>query len=50
MPHIDVVVGGHTHSFLYTETEDRKRPASIQETVRGPYPSVVKNIGMFKTL
>jgi hypothetical protein len=45
VPHIDVVVGGHTHSFLFTETEARKRPNNTQETIRGPYPTVVENIG-----
>jgi hypothetical protein len=45
VPHIDVVVGGHTHSFLFTETEDKKRPNNTHETIRGPYPTVVQNFG-----
>jgi 2',3'-cyclic-nucleotide 2'-phosphodiesterase (5'-nucleotidase family) len=36
IPDLDVVVGGHSHSFLYTGT-----PTSI-ENVEGPYPTYVK--------
>ena len=45
VPHMDVVVGGHTHSFLFTETEARPRPPPTPEAVRGPYPTIVQNIG-----
>lgn len=35
-PLVDVVVGGHTHSFLYTGT-----PPDETDTPIGPYPTVV---------
>lgn len=36
-PLVDVVVGGHSHSFLYTGT-----PPPESEDVAGPYPTVVE--------
>lgn len=39
VPDIDIIVGGHTHSFLYTSQE----PHPSGETVRGPYPTLVNN-------
>jgi hypothetical protein len=47
VPHLDVVVGGHTHSFLFTRREDQLPGTSPMETVRGPYPTIVKNVGTF---
>ncbi|XP_017486162.1 PREDICTED: protein 5NUC-like [Rhagoletis zephyria] len=35
-PEVDVVIGGHTHSFLYTGTEPDV------ERSEGPYPTIVK--------
>lgn len=34
-PLVDVVIGGHTHSFLYSG----KQPD--EETIVGPYPTVI---------
>ena len=36
MPLIDVVVGGHTNTFLYTGT-----PPTQEEVPSGPYPTIV---------
>lgn len=36
-PDIDIVIGGHSHTFLYTGTEPDIDPAE------GPYPTMVKN-------
>jgi len=37
IPGLDVVVGGHTHSFLYSAT-----PNPSNNVVEGPYPTIVK--------
>jgi len=39
VPHIDVVVGGHTHSFLYSN--ELKNPSN--DIIEGPYPTIVNN-------
>lgn len=39
IPHIDVVVGGHTHSFLYDK--ELKNPSN--DIIEGPYPTIVNN-------
>ena len=38
VPHIDAVIGGHTHSFLYS----RNRTNPSNNIIEGPYPTVVK--------
>ena len=48
VPHIDVIVGAHTHSFLFTETEKKKNPST--NTIRGPYPTIVNNRDGGKTI
>ncbi len=40
-----MVVGGHTHSFLHTPKGEVGGATISPETVRGPYPTIVKNIG-----
>ena len=65
-PHVDVVVGGHTHSFLYSPRPGAPNPSV--EKIRGgghnicnvmqchvmwrpgPYPSLVNNTAGHKTL
>jgi len=39
IPEIDVVVGGHTHSFLY----DEKLTNPSNNIIEGPYPTIVNN-------
>lgn len=39
IPHVDVVVGGHTHSFLYDK--GLKNPSN--DKIEGPYPTIVNN-------
>ena len=46
VPDVDVVVGGHSHSFLYTVTADSPLP-SIEEP-EGPYPTYVMQSGTKK--
>eukprot|EP00092_Neocalanus_flemingeri_P105137 GFUD01134718.1.p1 GENE.GFUD01134718.1~~GFUD01134718.1.p1 ORF type:complete len:573 (+),score=142.63 GFUD01134718.1:442-2160(+) len=41
VPNIDIVVGAHTHSFLFSETDERKNPSNNE--IEGPYPTVVTN-------
>lgn len=36
-PLIDAVIGGHSHSVLYTG----EQPANIHEIIDGPYPTMV---------
>ena len=48
VPHIDIVVGAHTHSFLYSPSPGSENPSI--ETVRGPYPSLVDNPAGHKTI
>jgi len=43
VPHLDVIVGGHSHSFLYTETSTHKNPSG--DEIIGPYPTMVNNTG-----
>ncbi|KAL5289325.1 hypothetical protein ACFFRR_009461 [Megaselia abdita] len=38
-PDVDIVVGGHSHSFLYTGS---KPPNGQPETIEGPYPTFVE--------
>ena len=42
VPHIDIVVGAHSHYFLFTESENSKNPSN--NDIKGPYPTVVRNI------
>jgi len=39
IPEIDIIVGGHTHSFLYT---DKEANPSV-ESIKGPYPTMINN-------
>jgi len=48
VPDLDVVVGGHSHSFLYSPTESAPNPST--NTVRGPYPTIVQHQGSSPTL
>ena len=48
VPGIDIVVGAHSHSFLFTETDEDKNPSNNE--IRGPYPTVVTNIEGKKVL
>ena len=48
VPHVDVVVGAHTHSFLYTETAKKKNPSV--NIIRGPYPTLVDNVAGGKAI
>ena len=48
LPDIDVIVGGHSHSFLYTETESKPNPST--NTIIGPYPTLVSHNENHKTL
>ncbi|KAL5284335.1 hypothetical protein ACFFRR_006554 [Megaselia abdita] len=38
-PEVDIVVGGHSHSFLSNGTIDRKHPET--ESIQGPYPTII---------
>ena len=44
VPHLDVVVGAHSHSFLFSS----ENPSV--EKIRGPYPTIIDNPGGHKTL
>ena len=46
VPHLDVVVGAHSHSFLFSP---RSENPSV-EKIRGPYPTIIENPGGHKTL
>ena len=48
VPHLDVVVGAHTHSFLFSPTEDNPVPSN--DDPRGPYPTIVDNPAGHKTI
>jgi len=48
VPDLDVVVGGHSHSFLYSPTKSAPNPST--NTVRGPYPTIVQHQGSSPTL
>lgn len=48
VPHLDVVVGAHTHSFLFSPSEDHPNPSNNQ--IRGPYPTIVNNPAGHKTI
>ena len=39
VPHLDLVIGGHSHSFLYPQNEE---PPSIENPI-GEYPTMVTN-------
>jgi len=41
VPHVDVVVGGHTHSFLYNAK--LKNPSN--NVIEGPYPTIINKTG-----
>ena len=48
VPHLDVVIGGHTHSFLYSPTAENPNPSI--DAIRGPYPTIVDNPAGHKTI
>ena len=48
VPHIDIVVGAHSHSFLYSPSTSSENPSV--ETIRGPYPTLVDNAAGHKTI
>jgi len=48
VPDLDVVVGGHSHSFLFSPTRSVPNPST--NTVRGPYPTIVEHEGSTPTL
>ncbi|XP_035789052.1 apyrase-like [Anopheles albimanus] len=39
--HVDVIVGGHSHSFLFSPASDQ--PYNEQDTIQGDYPVVIEN-------
>ena len=44
VPHLDVIVGAHSHSFLFSS----ENPSV--EKIEGPYPTIINNPGGHKTL
>ena len=48
VPHVDVVVGAHSHSFLFTPTKLSPNPS--KETIVGPYPTLIENKAGHKTM
>jgi len=42
VPHVDIVVGAHSHSFLFTNSVEETNPSN--NAIIGPYPTVVKNV------
>jgi len=48
VPDIDVIVGGHSHSFLYSPTSSA--PNLSSNTVEGPYPTLVTHSNSTPTL
>ena len=48
VPDIDVIVGAHSHSFLFSPTSDATNPST--NTIEGPYPSLVEHAGTTPTL
>ncbi|ETN63669.1 apyrase [Anopheles darlingi] len=46
--HVDVIVGGHSHSFLFSPDSDQ--PYNKQDTIQGEYPVVIKNANGRKIL
>ena len=41
VPHVDIVVGAHSHYFLFSEDGGSTNPSN--NDIMGPYPTVVKN-------
>lgn len=39
-PDVDIVVGGHSHSFLSNESVDSKHPET--KNIEGPYPTIIR--------
>jgi len=48
VPDLDVVVGAHSHSFLYSPTKSAPNPST--NTIRGPYPTMVEHEGSTPTM
>lgn len=42
-PHVDVIVGGHSHTYMYTVPEGGKAPGP--DVVKDKYPAVVETDG-----
>lgn len=49
IPELDIVVGGHSHTFLYTKKNPEDPYPSI-ETPRGEYPTYVTNLNSSKVI
>merc|ERR1719400_625015 len=41
VPDVDIIVGAHSHSFLFTENSTSRNPGNNK--IEGPYPTVVKS-------
>jgi len=48
VPHVDVVVGAHSHSFLFTPTKQFPNPSNNE--IIGPYPTLIENKAGHKTI
>jgi len=48
VPNVDIVVGAHSHDFLFTVSDKNRNPSN--NPIRGPYPTVVQNIAGHRTL
>ena len=48
VPHLDAVIGGHTHSFLFSPTAESPNPSN--NPIRGPYPTIVNNPAGHRTI
>jgi len=49
IPELDIVVGGHSHTFLYTK-QDPSDPYPSIETPSGDYPTYVENLNSSKVI
>lgn len=41
-PFVDVIVGGHTHSFMYTAKNDEEAPGPDKHKIEAAYPAVIE--------
>lgn len=42
-PYVDIIVGGHSHTFMYTETEEQSAPGP--DIPEDNYPAIVESNG-----